>query len=126
MDGTRFDRLIKALVARGHRRDALKALAGTGLVAITTHPDDDAAAKQGKKRCRKRGQTCGGKKKCCDKKDKCRSSGNPECLLTSSYCCGIEGAPCSKDDPSGLGVCECCGGLHCGGSEPQRCVPEGT
>jgi hypothetical protein len=126
MDGTRFDRIIKALVARGHRRDALKALAGSGLVAVAAAAEGEGVTAKQKKRCRQRGHTCGGKKKCCGKKDKCRSSGDPQCLLSGSYCCGIEGAPCSKDDPSGLGVCECCGGLHCGGIEPHRCVPEGT
>jgi hypothetical protein len=123
MDGARFDRIIKALVARGHRRDALKALAGSGLVVAAGSAGEEAGAK--KKRCRKRGKTCGGKKKCCDKKDKCRSSSDPQCLLTGSYCCGIEGAPCSKDDPSGLGVCECCGGLHCSPVN-FRCASETT
>lgn len=123
MDGTRFDRIIKALVARGHRRDALKALAGSGLVAISAAAEGNEVTAKQKKRCRQRGHTCGGKKKCCGKKDKCRSSGDPQCLLTGSYCCGIEGAPCFKDDTH-LGECECCGSLHCGVG--NRCVPEGT
>jgi hypothetical protein len=125
MDGTRFDRIIKALVARGHRRDALKALAGSGLVAVAaTSEGDDVTAKK-KKRCRQRGRACGGKKKCCDKKDKCRSSDDPLCELTGSYCCGVEGAPCQRTDANHQGACECCNGLHCG-DDSLRCVPEGT
>jgi hypothetical protein len=124
MDGTRFDRIIKALVARGHRRDALKALAGSGLVAVAaTSEGDDVTAKK-KKRCRQRGRACGGKKKCCDKKDKCRSSGDPQCLLTGTYCCGIEGAHCFKDDMANGGECDCCNGFYCGPG--LRCIPEGT
>jgi hypothetical protein len=129
MDSTLFDRITKALASFGPRRDAMKALAASGLAIATANLRGGVAPAHRKKRCRKRNESCGGKKKCCSKKDKCGASTDTTCELTGSYCCGKEGAPCNKTVANNGGACECCAGFHCSGALPFRhskCVSEGT
>ena len=128
MDGTRFDRLTKTLVASLRRRDALRTLAASGFATLGVSFAFEAikAKKKNKKRrCRKRRSKCGGKIRCCGENNACRSFPTASCLtLSGRYCCGLEGAPCSNEPT--INNCDCCSGLFCGGimGEPGRCQEE--
>ncbi len=129
MDGTTFDRFVKALAGSVPRRAAVKALAGGGLAAAgaTAGVHELDAKNKKKKRCRKPGQTCGGQKKCC--KDKgatvCQDFSSSLCLgvtLSGNRCCGLEGTICDPgfgtpveiDPINAVGNCSCCDPLFCG------------
>jgi hypothetical protein len=129
MDSKLFDRISKALADISPRRDAAKALAGTGFAAaVARYRADQTGAKnkKKKKRCRKIGQTCGGRKKCCNKSGhvKCQSFPHRDCIgtdLTGRRCCGLERAPCDPNfgeplnqEPTSFGNCSCCLGFFCG------------
>lgn len=135
MDEPIFDRIAKTLVTHGARRDAVKTLAGSALAAVLSRRDEFARAKHHrhhhKKRCRKLAQSCGRKKKCCNKSGlvKCGLSSSPVCEDQEKHCCGVEGAVCFKTEANNGGACECCAGFLCvGDNAPERshCVPEGT
>ncbi len=104
MDGQRFDRFTKQLVARSSRRRALSALAGgvLGTALGLGGLDDTAAAtcKRSQERCRRRSQCCRSKKIRCG-----FSHGGGSAVRT---CCGEAGAPCPGN---ALG---CCIPLVCG------------
>jgi hypothetical protein len=128
MDGTRFDFIVKTLVAHAPRREAIKALtSGTLAVVAAKLGVDKTDARKKKRRCRKRRQTCG-RKKCCGHKSglvACREFPTTTCTtLSGRFCCGLEGAACSND-PS-INNCDCCDGLFCGGLPGQegRCQEE--
>ncbi len=112
MDGNRFDRITKTLI----RREAVRALAASGLAAIAARIGfAETGAKKKEKRCRRQGQTCGGRKKCCSNKTKCQDITKPGCAqVVGKRCCGLEGAVCSNDD--GNMHCDCCDGFFCTGS----------
>jgi hypothetical protein len=125
MDGNRFDRITRSLVARLPRRDAVRALASAGLATLATRIGLEETIAGKKKRCRKRRRNCGGKKKCCGKNTACRNFPTPTCTtLSGRRCCGLEGAPCNNDP--NINNCDCCDGLFCGGiqGEPGRCQEE--
>lgn len=115
MDGNRFDRISRSLIARLPRREAVKALAGSGLVIVAARlglEEMDAR----KKRCRKQGRSCGGKKKCCGNKLKCQNITKPGCdHVTGKRCCGLEGAVCNNDADNNS-HCDCCDGFFCSGT----------
>jgi hypothetical protein len=139
MDSDLFDRIAKNLAGRAPRRGAVRAFAAGGLVSIGAGllKADAIAKKKKKKRCRKFGQTCGGKKKCCKTKGPalCQEFNNFECSgveLSGNRCCGLERAICNPNfgEPSGDGVgnCSCCAPLFCG-QQPGgkfRCQTEDT
>lgn len=108
MDGPRFDRFTKRLVARSSRRRALAALAGGVLgTALGLRPLDVIAAetcKRPQQRCRKRSQCCR------STQFKCGFSHG----AGRGTCCGEAGAPC---DGTALG---CCVPLLCG--PDNRCA----
>jgi hypothetical protein len=129
VDSKLFDRISKSLAGLSPRRDAAKALAGTGFAAaVARYRIEITGAKKKRKRCRKIGQTCGGKKKCCNKSGlvRCRPFTNIDCDgvdLTGNRCCGLEGAPCDPNfgEPAAggnpmtaFGNCSCCPGLVSG------------
>jgi hypothetical protein len=97
MDASRFDRLVRSLSDRLLRRDALRALAGGGVVLAAGATGDDASARKKKhKRCRQPGASCGGRKKCCQDSGTalCQAFNNPLCTgigLIGNVCCGTEG-----------------------------------
>ena len=125
MDGNRFDRITRTLLASLPRRDAVKALAASGVATLGARLGVEETIAGKKKRCRKRRKTCGGKKKCCGKNTACRGFPTPTCAtLSGRRCCGLEGAPCSNDPA--INNCDCCDGLFCGGfiGEPGRCQEE--
>jgi hypothetical protein len=127
MDGNRFDRLVKSLAERAPRRETVKALVGGGLLATAgTFAGEARKKKKHKKKVRKIGQTCGGKKKCGKKKGPtaCQAFPGPLCAgvdLTGNRCCGLEGTICDPNfgeplDPTpvtGVGNCSCCDPLFC-------------
>jgi hypothetical protein len=126
MDASRFDHLVRSLSDRLLRRDALRALAGGGVVLAASTAADDAAGKKKRKRCRKPGQTCGGRKKCCqgDGAALCQAFNNTLCqgvTRSGNACCGVEGTICDPDlgtplgtTPGQHGNCSCCADLFCG------------
>jgi hypothetical protein len=130
VDGRTFDRIAKALSGMVPRREAVRAVLGTGAAAATAQIGLVAtAARQRRKkkvRCRKPGEVCGGKKKCCTKNGPavCQAFGSPQCRgvdLTGNRCCGQEGALCDPDfgtplemTPNSRGNCSCCSPLFCG------------
>jgi hypothetical protein len=130
MNGNRFDFAVKSLVAHAPRREAIKALAGSGLAAVAANFDihDIFAGKKRKRRCRDRRARCGRKKKCCGHKiglTACRQFPTANCTtLSGRFCCGLEGAVCSND--LAFNNCDCCDGLFCGGipGEEGRCQEE--
>src|SRR5262245_64581960 len=113
MDGIAFARITKALTGSAPRRQAIMTLAGTGLAAVASRLGVDRAV--GKRRCRKRLQTCGGKRKCCNNSGFIRCGeathpSKPQCEeFSGRRCCGLDGAPC---EPTRDG-CDCCGELFC-------------
>lgn len=117
MDGSRFDRLTKTLIAILPRRGAVKVLAGGGLAAAALSSDvDEAGAGKKKRRCRKQGRRCGGKKKCCGNKLKCQNITKPGCdHVTGQRCCGLAGAVCDNDADDN-NHCDCCDGFFCSGT----------
>jgi hypothetical protein len=129
MDGNLFDRITKTLAGGTRRREAVKALAGTGLAAVAARLGVDQADAQ--TRCRKRRQKCGDGKKCCDKSGllKCRDFPAGECQnLNGRHCCGLEGARCDNTDPL-FEHCDCCAPLFCGDFDTPgvfRCQTEDT
>ena len=124
MDGSRFDHIAKSVAADFPRRDALKALAASGVAALGSRLGFEETAAGKRRRCRKRRRTCGGKRKCCGKNTACRSFPTATCTtLSGRHCCGLEGAPCDNDPA--INNCDCCDGLFCGGFEGQgRCQEE--
>lgn len=102
MDTTRFDAIARRLSASDSRRGVVTRLAAAGL-GLGLMPRDDARAKNKKKRCRKRKQTCGGSNaKCC---------GSLVCQDVPG--CGPPDAPggaycCSKPQGSCASACDCC------------------
>jgi hypothetical protein len=137
MDGELFDRIAKHLAGLTPRRDAVKVVAAGGLASVgagllKVHA---TAKKKKKNRCRKFGQTCGGKNKCCKNKGpaSCQEFDNQECFgvdLSGKRCCGLEGAICNPNfgDPGAFGNCSCCHPLFCG-QQPGgkfRCQNEDT
>ncbi len=124
MDGSHFDRIARTLAAGFPRRDALKAIAASGVATLGSRLGFEETASGKKRRCRKRRRTCGGKKKCCGKNTACRSFPTATCTtLSGRHCCGLEGAPCNNDPA--INNCDCCDGLFCGGFEGQgRCQEE--
>lgn len=141
MDASRFDRLIRTISDRVLRRQALRALAGGSVVLAAGVADKDAAeGKNKRKRCRKPGGACGGRKKCCQGKGAvlCQEFSNPLCegvSLTGNRCCGVEGTVCDPEFGTSLtptegshGNCSCCAGLYCGKQTDGsfRCQTEET
>jgi hypothetical protein len=135
MDSNLFDRIVKTLVTPGARRDVFKTLAGSALAVVLSRRDGTAAAphieRHHKKRCRKLAQSCGRKKKCCNRSGlvKCGLSSALGCKDHDKHCCGVEGSVCFKTETNNAGACECCAGFLCvGDNAPERahCVPEGT
>jgi hypothetical protein len=135
MNANLIPRISNALVKLGARRDAFKVLAGSGLAAVITGLDDDGEVTshrgRHKKRCRKLAQSCGRKKKCCNKSGlvKCGLSSAQGCNDHDKHCCGVDGSVCFKTETNNAGACECCSGFQCvGGDSPERshCIPEGT
>jgi hypothetical protein len=135
MDGRLFDRITKTLADVGPRRNAVKALAGAGLAAVTTRLGiSDASAS-----CQKIGQVCNANKTCCNKSGlvTCESFPQGECFhphVSGPFrCCGGVGAPC---DPhfgfrGKYGNCSCCAPLFCArkrqnGKVVFRCRTEDT
>jgi hypothetical protein len=129
VDATSFDRLVKALVGIVPRRVAVRVAIGTGITGVASRFGlaESAARKKKrkkKKRCRRQGQTCGGKRKCCNKSGliQCREFPVLDCEdIAGFYCCGLEGAPCDPGfgtpagpSPTTFGNCSCCGPLFCG------------
>jgi hypothetical protein len=146
MDGSHFDRITKSLIAHTPRRGAIRALAGAAVASVAARLGFEETAGKHKhkhrKRCRKIGQTCGGKKKCCTKAGPARClpfPSNFECQgvdLNGKRCCGQVGARCDPNfglrtgnDPSvSFGNCSCCDQLWCG-KQPNgefRCQEEST
>ncbi|MGH2616075.1 MAG: hypothetical protein ACRDJC_12605 [Thermomicrobiales bacterium] len=140
MDGDLFDHFAKNLAGQAPRRDAVRAFAAGGLATVGSRLFPIEAGAKKKRRCRKFGQTCGGKKKCCKKKGpaSCEEFGNSECFdveLTGRRCCGQEGAICNPNfgtpgssNPDTFGNCSCCQQLFCG-KQPNgqfRCQSEDT
>ena len=124
MPNTLFNRIAQILTGRAHRRETLGALIGGGFAAVATRLGAGPAAAKKKKRCRKRLETCGGKKKCCNGSglSACREYPTESCMaLTGKRCCGLDGASCSRDNPSGT-HCECCDGHFC--NMEGRCQAE--
>ena len=129
MDGTLFDRIAKTLAQAEPRRNAVKALAGVGLAAVTIKlgADNTSAHRQ---RCQNIGQTCGGDKICCNKSGLVRCENFPTSLCVDpgkpagTRCCGQEGARCDpkfgkqlvprKFSRTSRGNCSCCDPLYCG------------
>jgi hypothetical protein len=107
-----FDRIARSLTDGSPRREALKGFLGSSLAALAARIGIDATtAKKKKKRCRKRLQSCGGKKKCCDKNQTaCQEFPTLNCAdFIGRRCCGQEGASCDVS----LANCDCCSGLFC-------------
>lgn len=107
-----FDHIAHSLTDSSPRREAVRSLLGSSLAAIAARVGIDAAtAKKKKKRCRKRLQSCGGKKKCCGKNQTaCQEYPTPTCAdFSGRRCCGQDGASCDVS----LGGCDCCSGLFC-------------
>jgi hypothetical protein len=137
MDASLFDRITKSLAGAGPRRNAVKALAGVGLAAVTTRLGvNDASA-----RCQKLGRRCGGNKKCCNKSGlvSCQDFPQGECQdpgkAAGLRCCGQEGAHCNpkfgspgSPSPTTYGNCSCCAPLFCGKQTDGkfRCQTEDT
>jgi hypothetical protein len=123
-----FDRIARILTGIAPRRDAVKAMAASGLATVTTRREDAAAKSHHRKRCRKRGESCGGKKKCCNKPDRVKCGRpTPACEERGKHCCGTEGASCHKTESNNSGACECCEGMVCvPEGKTFRCKPEGT
>lgn len=125
MDDSLVDRI--ATTMRGHppRRLAIQALTTTGLGALASRFGwAGAGAKQRRRRCRKRLQSCGGRKKCCNVSGQiqCQAATKQNCLdqgFVGRRCCGGDGA---SYNPA-LNDCDCCGDFQCfdlpGGA---RCV----
>jgi hypothetical protein len=135
MDASLFDRITKTLADASPRRNAVKALAGAGLAAVSTRLGvNDASA-----RCQDIGKSCDGGKTCCNTsglvscepfpQGECFDPGVPDGLR----CCGGVGAPC---DPhfgfrGKFGNCSCCAPLFCArkrqnGKVVFRCRTEDT
>jgi hypothetical protein len=126
MGGSLFDRITRTLVDTAPRREAVRALAGSGLAAVAggLGLGEVAAKKRRKKRCRRIGQHCGGKRKCCNGSGLVRCEEFPvlDCPdISGFYCCGQVGAKCDPDfgeprgpDPETFGNCSCCSPLFCG------------
>lgn len=124
MDGAQFDRITKAFFDRAHRRGAVRALVGGGLVAAAAQfdaADGEARKKRRRKRRKRRPEcrdvlgTCGGKLTCCGDEGPvaCREYPSAQCPgLSGTRCCGLEGAECFRDIEIGV-HCECCPGLYC-------------
>jgi hypothetical protein len=126
LNGNDFDRIARTLFGNLPRREAVRAVAGTGLAAVAGSLGfTEAISKKKKKkkpRCRKRLQQCGGKKKCCNKSGsiRCQELVKPSCNeFPGRRCCGQEGSPC---DSSNL-TCDCCGTLCCQGGVCQGFCP---
>ncbi len=118
MDGNRFDRLTRTLVANLPRRGAVKALAAASIATLSAKLGAVEIEAGKKRRCRKLGRPCGGKKKCCGNKLKCQNITKPECdHITGKRCCGLAGAICSNDP--GHNHCDCCDGFFCSGTSGQ-------
>ena len=135
-----FDRITKTLADAGSRRNAVKAITGVGLAAVTTKLGvNDASAS-----CQKIGETCGHHKRCCNKSGlvRCEDFPTSRCLHphkpAGKRCCGQEGARCdpkfgdplepSDVSPNARGNCSCCDPLYCG-KQPDgkfRCQTEDT
>ena len=112
MDGNRFDRLTRTLIASLPRRGAVKALAAPSLAAVSARLGAVEIEAGKKRRCRKHGRSCGGKKKCCGNKLKCQNITKPECdHVTGKRCCGLGNAVCDNAN----GHCDCCDGYFCSG-----------
>jgi hypothetical protein len=144
VDGRTFDRIAKALSGMVPRREAVRAVLGTGAAATAAQIGLVAtAARQRRKkkvRCRKPGEVCGGKKKCCTKNGPavCQEFSSLLCVgvdLTGTRCCGQEGAGCDPNfgtplemSPTSRGNCSCCSPLFCGEQTDGsfRCQTEDT
>ena len=144
MDGSSFDRITKLLTAINPRREAIRVLAGTGFAAVAARLGADEIEAR-KKRCRKIGQSCTGKRKCCrnDRAEvSCVEFVEPrtgECfgedLRAGFRCCGQIGHPCDPNfgdrEGAGFGNCSCCPPLFCGRKKKKdrfvfRCQAEDT
>lgn len=140
MDSSTFDRIVKMLAGIAPRRKAVRGAVGMGVATVASRLSINAteATKKRRKRCRRRGQTCGGKKKCCNKSGlvRCQEFPATECNdIFGFHCCGLEGAKCDPDfgEPTGVGPdtfgnCSCCDPLWCGRQldESFRCQTEST
>jgi hypothetical protein len=130
MDGELFDRIIRTLVDHTPRREALKALAGGGLAALAARIGlDDAEARKRRRKKRKnknknepevpcvgRGETCGGRVRCCEEAAlvACREFPWSRCTTQSGFrCCGLEGAPCVRGNEDDNRHCGCCPDFYC-------------
>lgn len=135
MDGRLFDRFTKTLADIGPRRNAVKALAGAGLVAITTRLGVNAASAS----CQPIGKSCDATRVCCNTSGlvRCEPFPQGECfdpgVPGGTRCCGDVGAPCDPHFGSRakFGNCSCCAPLFCGrkrrhGKVIYRCRTEDT
>jgi hypothetical protein len=120
MDGTRFDCITRSLTGIVRRRDALRTLAGSGLTTLAGKFGLDRDVIWAKRRCRRRLQSCGGKRKCCNASglNRCQALVKPSCaqLVDTSKrrCCGQEGASCGGEGLTTVEAnCQCCGTLCC-------------
>lgn len=147
MDSRTFDRIAKALSGVSPRREAIRAALGSGAAATaaqlgspTSSAKNRRKNKKKKDRCRKIGETCGGKQRCCSSAGNtlCQAFDNSECLgieLDGFRCCGTEGTRCDPNfgerasmNPINHGNCSCCGNLFCGQQMDGsfRCQTEDT
>jgi hypothetical protein len=137
VDGSTFDRIVKSLAGLAPRRGALKVAVVAGASgAASRHGLAETVAR--KRRCRRRGQKCGGRKKCCNRSGlvRCREFPVLDCKdISGLRCCGLEGASCDPDfgtpagpSPTSFGNCSCCGPLFCGKQVDGsfRCQTEDT
>jgi hypothetical protein len=121
MNGTEFDRSLKALAAKIARRRALGGSIGGVLAVVAAPLRRDATAK--KKRCRKLNQGCASTEACCCNSLGvlgCREHVKPQCVskFPGDRCCGLEGVRCGD-------ICDCCDDLVCdlAADDELRCLP---
>jgi hypothetical protein len=141
MDGSIFDRMTKTLANPGSRRAAAATFTATGIAAISTRLGGGGDAGAKKKRCRRIGQSCGDRKKCCNTSGLVRCEEFPSTFCVGSgkpaglRCCSQVGATCDPkfgDDKVGSetsgGNCSCCDPLFCGKqpSGKYKCQIEST
>ncbi len=102
MDDSRFDALSRAMGAMGHRRRALRVLAGAGLLGLAGRSEPAAAA------CSRKDARCGGRQgRCCTGLECCR--GRCRDLQTDDRACGRCGTACDTGDGQTCrhGACIC-------------------
>ena len=120
MSTDRFRNVTLRLSSFVARRETLKQLTGLGVAALAAKLSvTDTTGKKRRKKCRKRGQKCGGQKKCCGQQSgrvACRTFPSNECpSLSGRRCAGLEGAACDRVN----GNCDCAPGFRCFSADPS-------